>query len=134
MTTPENLNEIFQMKSIAVVGMSPNPERPSYKVAIYLNDIGYTIFPVNPGHEELIGKKCYPHLFRIPYNVDIVCVFRKSIFVLPIAEESIQKGVKTLWLQDGIINEDAAELAKEAGILVVMDDCIMRHHQSYQRN
>jgi len=131
MTTPEIFKKIFQMKSIAVVGLSPKPERPSYKVAIYLNDIGYTIFPVNPGHEELIGKICYPHLLKIPYNVDVVCVFRKSEYLLPIAKESIQKGVKALWLQDGIINKDAAELAKKAGILVVMDDCIMRHHRSY---
>jgi len=134
MITPEILKKIFQMKSIAVVGISPKPERPSHNIAIYLKENGYTIYPVNPGYKGIVGMTCYPNLLGIPFNVDIVCVFRKPVFVLPIAEESIQKESNILWLQDGVINDEAAKLVKEAGLLVVMDDCMMRQHRKLPRD
>ncbi len=129
MNTSEIIHHIFQMKTIAVVGMSPKRERPSHYVALYLQENGYAIFPVNPGHKEIAGLKCYPNLLEIPVDVDIVDVFRRSEHVLPIAEATIEIGAKALWLQDGVINEEAAQLAEEAGILVVMNDCMLRRHR-----
>ena len=117
------------MKTIAVVGMSPKPERPSHYVALYLQENGNTIFPVNPGHKKIAGLICYPNLLEIPVDVDVVDVFRRPEHVLPIAEATIEIGAKALWLQDGVINEEAARLAEEAGLMVVMNDCMLRQHQ-----
>ena len=117
------------MKSIAVVGMSPKPERPSHYVAMYLKENGYTIYPVNPGHKVIAGLICYPNLLEIPVEVDVVDVFRRPEHVLPIAEATIAIGAKALWLQDGVINNKAAQLAEEAGLLVVMNDCMLRQHR-----
>ncbi len=129
MNTSEIIHKIFQMKTIAVVGMSPKPERPSHYVAMYMKGKGYTIYPVNPGHKEIAGLKCYPNLFEIPLDVDVVNVFRRPEHALLIAESTIEIGAKALWLQDGVINEEAALLAEKAGLLVVMDDCMMRQHR-----
>jgi predicted CoA-binding protein len=124
------IKKIFELKTIAVVGMSPKPERPSHYVALYLKDNGYEIIPVNPGHDEIAGLKSYPSLIDIPVKVDVVDVFRRSEFVDPIAEDAITIGAKALWLQDNVINLDAEKLARNAGLMVVMNDCMLRQHRS----
>ena len=129
MNDKETINQILQMKTIAVVGMSPKPERPSHYVALYLRDHGYKIFPVNPGQREIAGETCYPSLKDIPKPVDVVDVFRRPEHVLSIAEATVEIGAKALWLQDGVINEEATKLAEEAGLLVVMNDCMLRRHR-----
>ena len=126
------IKKIFRMRTIAVVGMSQKPERPSNFVALYMQDKGYEIIPVNPGQKEIAGKTCYPSLQEIPKQVDVVNVFRRPEYVLPIAEAAIKIGAKALWLQDGVINKDAAKLAKMAGLLVVMNDCMLRRHRMVQ--
>ncbi|MEA1880978.1 MAG: CoA-binding protein [Candidatus Marinimicrobia bacterium] len=121
--------KIFELKTIAVVGMSPKPERPSHYVSMYMKEHGYTIIPVNPGHNEIAGMVCYPSLLNIPERVDIVDVFRRPEHVIPIAEAAIEIGAKALWLQDHVINEAAAKLAEDAGLKVVMNDCMLRQHR-----
>ena len=123
------IKKIFDLKTIAVVGMSPKPERPSHYVALYLKDNGYEIVPVNPGHDEIAGLKSYPSLIDIPVKVDVVDVFRRSEFVDPIAKDAIKIGAKALWLQDNVINLNAEKLAREAGLMVVMNDCMLRQHR-----
>jgi len=117
------------MKTIAVVGMSPKPERPSHYVAMYLIENGYEIIPVNPDHKEIAGITSYPSLLDIPTQVDVVDVFRRPEHALLIAEAAIEIGAKALWLQDGVIHEKAADLAEKAGLLVVMNDCMLRRHR-----
>ena len=129
MNSIEDIKKIFKMKTIAVVGMSPKTERPSHYVSMYMKEQGYNIIPVNPGHDVIAGMKSYPSLLDIPNTIDVVDVFRRSEYVLPIAESAVAVGSKALWLQDGVINEDGAELAKNAGLLVVMDDCMLRQHR-----
>jgi len=123
------IQKIFTFKSIAIVGMSPKPERPSHYVALYLKDQGYEIIPVNPGHSEIAGMTSYPSLLDIPIKIDIVDIFRRSEHVIPITEEAIKIKAKALWLQDGIINEEAAKLSKSHNIYFVMNDCLLRRHQ-----
>ena len=123
------IKKIFELKTIAVVGMSPKPERPSHYVALYLKEKGYDIIPVNPGHDEIAGLRSYPSLKDIPVAVGIVDVFRRSEFVEPIAKDAIEIGAKALWLQDGVINDEASKLAQDAGLMVVMDDCMLRQHR-----
>jgi len=129
MNEPESIRKIYDMKTIAVVGLSPKPERPSHSVAKYLQDQGYRIIPVNPGHDELLGETSYATLRDIPELVDVVDVFRRSVHVDPIADAAIDIGAKALWLQDGVVNEAAAKRAEEAGLLVVMNDCMLRRHR-----
>ena len=129
MNSIEDIKKIFKMKTIAVVGMSPKTERPSHYVSMYMKEQGYNIIPVNPGHDVIAGMKSYPSLLDIPNTIDVVDVFRRSEYVLPIAESAVAVGSKALWLQDGVINKDGAELAKKAGLLVVMDDCMLRRHR-----
>ena len=130
MNYKETVDKIFTMKSIAVVGMSPKPERPSHYVALYLKENGYDIIPVNPGHSKIAGMKSYPNLLEIPSKVDIVDIFRRPEHVLPIVKEAIKIKAKALWLQDGIINEEAEKLATSKNLLFVMNDCMLRrHHQ-----
>ena len=129
MNHSETIQSIFQMRSIAVVGMSPKPERPSHYVAIYMKEKGYDIIPVNPGHKKIAGMTCYPSLLEIPYKIDVVDVFRRPEHVLPIAELAVEICAKALWLQDTIINVEAAEIAEKAGLLVVMNDCMLRRHR-----
>ncbi|HHM24112.1 MAG TPA: CoA-binding protein [Bacteroidetes bacterium] len=116
------------VKTIAVVGLSPKPERDSHKVAAYLMGKGYRIIPVNPGHPEILGQKSYPSLFEIPERVDLVDVFRRSEFVRPIIEAAIQLQIPYVWLQEGIRDDEGARLAKEHGITVVQDLCAMKIH------
>jgi hypothetical protein len=129
MNSIEEIKKIFQMKTIAVVGMSPKPERPSHYVAMYMKEQGYNIIPVNPGHNKISGMKSFPSLLDIPQTIDVVDVFRRSEYVLPIVESAVTVGAKALWLQDGVINEDGSALAEKAGLLVVMNDCMLRRHQ-----
>ncbi len=129
MNEPETIEKIFAMKTVAVVGMSPKPERPSHYVALYLREHGYKIIPVNPGRREIAGETCFPSLSEIDEAVDVVDVFRRPEHVLPIAEAAIAIGAKALWLQDHVVNEEAAKLAEDAGLLVVMNDCMLRQHR-----
>jgi len=113
-------------RTIAVVGLSSKPDRPSYKVASYLKEQGYRIIPVNPTEEEILGGLCYPNLASILESVDVVDIFRRSDEVGPIVEEAIKIGAKAVWMQEGVINEEAAAWAREAGLLVVMDKCMRK--------
>ena len=122
------------MKTIAVVGMSPKPERPSHYVAMYMKEQGYNIIPINPGHNEIAGMKSFPSLLDIPQTIDVVDVFRRSEYVLPIAESAVTVGAKALWLQDGVINENGSALAQKAGLLVVVSDCMLRRHRQIYSN
>lgn len=117
-------------KVVAVVGISDKPERDSYMVAMYLREKGYEILPVNPVIERWQGLKSYRSLLDIPgeKKVDIVDIFRKSDAVLPIVQEAIKIHPKTVWMQEGVVNEEAASLAKKNSLLVVMDRCMMKEH------
>ena len=134
MNSIEEIKKIFQMKTIAVVGMSPKPERPSHYVAMYMKEQGYNIIPINPGHNEIVGMKSFPSLLDIPQIIDVVDVFRRSEYVLPIAESAVTVGAKALWLQDGVINENGSALAQKAGLLVVVSDCMLRRHRQIYSN
>lgn len=116
-------------RTVAVVGLSPRPNRPSYRVARYLKKQGYRIVPVNPSAEEILGEPCYPDLRSIPTAVDVVDIFRRSDEVLAIVEEAVQIGAKAVWMQEGVIDEAAAARAGEAGLLVVMDRCMLKEHR-----
>ena len=120
------------MQTIAVVGLSPRAERPSYGVARYLLAQGYRIIPVNPAHEEILGLKCYPSLKAIPEPVEVVDVFRRAEHALPVAEEAVAIGARALWLQLGIMNDEAVRLAEEAGLLAVQNRCIKIEHERRQ--
>ncbi len=119
-----------KVTSIAVVGLSPKENRPSNMVARYLIDAGYTIYPVNPGQKEILGEVCYPDLLSVPHKIDVVNIFRKSEDVQPIVEDAVTIGTQAVWMQQGISNESAAELARNKGIFVVMDRCIKIDHSS----
>jgi uncharacterized protein len=121
-----SLQEILDLKTIAVVGISDNPERPSNFVAKFLEERGYTIIPVNPNLTEWEGKKCYPDLLSIPVKVDVVDIFRRSEAIPPIVDEAIAIKAKVVWMQEGIVNEEAAAKARDAGIEVVMDRCMKK--------
>jgi len=130
MNEKETIQKILEMRTIAVVGLSPNEARPSFGVAKYLQSEGYKIIPVNPGHPEILGEKSYPTLKDIPIKIDVVDVFRRSELVMPIAESAIEIRAKAIWFQDFVINEEAAKKAEEAGLLVVMNDCMSRQRQA----
>ena len=124
---------IRESKSIAVVGISNKLGRPSLTVASYLKGQGYRIIPVNPTIQDVNGEKCYPDLSSIPEKVDVVDIFRKPADVLPVVEEAVRIGAKAVWMQEGIVNEEAARRAKEAGLLVVMDQCMLKEHARLKR-
>jgi uncharacterized protein len=113
---------------IAIVGCSSDPSRPSNQVAEYLKESGYTIVPVNPNEKEVLSEKCYPDLSSIPGHVDVVDIFRKSAECLPIAREAVRVGASVIWMQEGVVNEEAAACAREAGLKVVMNKCIKKEH------
>lgn len=114
-------------RTIAVVGLSSRRQRPSYGVAEYMQSAGYRIIPVNPGETEVLGKKSYPRLEDVPEKVDIVDVFRRSEFVPGIVESAVAIA-RAVWLQEGVIHPEAAERARQAGLLVMMDSCILKEH------
>ncbi|MBT3229451.1 MAG: CoA-binding protein [Candidatus Marinimicrobia bacterium] len=121
---------LLDSKTIAVVGASPNSARPSNWISKYLIAEGYTVIPVNPGHSELFGLKCYPDVESIDSEIDIVNIFRRSDQVIPIVESSLKKSaLKLIWMQDNVYNEEAAQMVNSAGIPVVMNDCIYRVHR-----
>lgn len=127
--TPDQIRSLLQeVKSIAVVGLSPRPERPSYRVSRAMQGFGYRIVPVRPAVSEVLGEKAYATLSDIPEKVDMVDVFRAGDQIDPIIDECIALGIPRLWLQDGVINEAAAERARAAGITVVMDRCVWRDY------
>ncbi len=120
-----------ESKTVAVVGLSPREERDSHRVAKYLQSQGYRIIPVNPNTDEILGERSYPDLASIPEPIDVVDVFRRSETVPEIVEEAIKVGARTVWMQEGVIHEEAAARAREAGLQVVMDRCIMIEHRRY---
>lgn len=126
MNQEEKILKTYQ--TVAMVGLSPKSDRPSFKVASYLKEQGYRVIPVNPQAKEILGEICYPDLTSIPEPVEVVDVFRSSEQVPAIVEEAIKVGAKAVWMQEGVINEEAAARAKEAGLLVVMDKCMRKEH------
>ena len=124
---------IKESKNVAVVGLSNKLGRPSLTVASYLKGQGYKIIPVNPTIQEVGGDKCYPDLASVPDKIDIVDVFRKSDEVLPVVDAAIKIGAKAIWMQEGVVNEEAANKAREAGLMVVMDKCMLKEHARLKR-
>lgn len=137
MTTNDNdtLRRVLRdCHTIAVVGLSAQSDRPSYRVAQYLQDHGYRIVPVNPMYQEILGQRCYPDLASIPFAVDIVDVFRKSQDCAPVAQQAVAVGAKVLWLQLGVVNDEARQIAQAAGLTVVMDRCVKIDHAALARD
>jgi predicted CoA-binding protein len=128
----ERIKEILETsRTIAVVGLSPKEDRPSHRVASYLQAHGYRIIPVNPSVPEILGERSYRTLEEIPkeINIDVVDVFRRPEDVVPIAEQAVAIGARTLWLQEGVISEEGAATAHRGGLFVVMDRCMLKDHQ-----
>jgi len=118
-------------RTIAVVGFSPKANRPSHLVGSYLIQKGFRVFPVNPGQSEICGVKCYPDLASIPEPVDVVNIFRRSEEVLPVVEEALAIRAKVIWMQEGIVNQEASVLAEKAGLIVIMDRCFKLDHMQF---
>ena len=116
-------------RTIAVVGLSGRRFRPSYGVAEYLQKAGYRIIPVNPRKSQILGEKCYPDLESIPEPVDIVDIFRRPEFVPEVVEAAIRIGAKVIWMQEGVVHEEAAERGEAAGLTVIMDRCLLKDHR-----
>jgi predicted CoA-binding protein len=130
MNNDKVLKEILlSAKTVASVGLSSNPEKESYGVASYLKDQGYRIIPVNPTADEILGEKAYPDLSSLPGKIDVVQVFRRSEDVPPVVDEAIKAGAKVVWMQEGIVNEEAAQKARAAGLQVVMNACMRAAHR-----
>ena len=125
----EQIKKFYELKNIAVVGMSKNPEKAAHYVPKYLSEKGYNIIPVNPTADEILGKKCYSELSDIPEHVDIVDVFRPSEQVMSVINEAIKLKPKVIWLQEGIHNIEAESLAQKAGIEVIFNRCMLAEHQ-----
>ncbi len=127
--TGDSVSDLLKnSRVIAVVGLSSRSHRPSHGVAEYLQSVGYRIIPVNPAETEVLGEKCYARLEDIPDHVDIVDIFRRSEFVPEIVESAIRIGASGVWMQEGVIHAEAAERARRAGLLVVMNACILKEH------
>lgn len=123
-----------ESKTIAIVGLSPEPGRPSHRVAAYLKSkAGYKIIPVNPAVQSVLGEKSYPDLKAIPVKVDVVDIFRRPEFMQQIVEDAIKIEAKAVWMQEGIIHEEAARRARGAGLVVVMDRCMMKEHAKLEK-
>jgi len=128
----KRLRTLFiEMQSIAVVGLSPKEYRPSHQVACYLLRAGYTIIPVNPGQDKILDLRCYPDLLSIDRPVDVVDIFRRSKSVEPIVLDAVTIGAKVIWLQQGIVNEKAAAIVRQAGLQVIMDRCMQVDHMQF---
>jgi predicted CoA-binding protein len=120
-------------RTIAVVGLSSNPMRPSHGVSAYMQSHGYRIIPVNPNIKDCLGEKAYPSLIDVPEKIDIVDIFRRSEFVEEVVDQAIELKVPAIWMQEDVIHERAAEKARKAGIFVVMDRCILKEHRARLR-
>jgi predicted CoA-binding protein len=120
-------------KVIAVVGLSGKKSRPSYGVAEYMQRAGYRIIPVNPNEDNVLGERVYPDLESIPEKIDVVNIFRRSEFVAPVVDAAIRIGAKAVWMQEGVVHEDAAARARASGLVVIMDRCILKEHQRLSR-
>ena len=130
MNNDQDLKEILQSgRTIASVGLSSNPQKESYGIASYLKQQGYHVIPVNPTADEIMGEKSYPDLQSVPEKIDVVQVFRKPEDVPPVVDDAIQAGAKVVWMQEGIVNEEAAQKARQAGLQVVMDACMRSAHR-----
>jgi len=120
----ETIREVLSIpRTIAVVGCSPNPDRDSHRIAMLLQRKGHRVIPVNPGQREILGEKCYGSLEEIPERIDIVDIFRRSEEVAPIVDQAVKVGARIVWMQLGVIDEQAAAKAQQAGLIVVMDRC-----------
>jgi uncharacterized protein len=126
MTAVEDI--LRNSRTVAMVGLSSNPERPSYIVARYLKEHGYKIIPVNPNEKTVLRLKSYPDLSSIPRKIDVVDIFRRSEDVPPIVQEAINIGAKAVWMQEGVKNAEAAAAARKAGLKVVMNKCMRKQH------
>jgi len=127
-TSDEIAAMLRSTKIIAIVGLSPKPERPSFSVSSYMKDQGYTIIPVNPGQKEILGEKAYASLKEIPGPVDMVTIFREPAAVPEIVDQAIAIGAKIIWMQEGIVHNASAEKARAAGLKVVMNKCLFKEH------
>ncbi len=127
---PEALAIVKESRVIAMVGASPKPERPSHQVMKYLLEQGFEVIPINPGQKEILGQRCYPRLSELPptKNIDTVIIFRRRDQVLPVVKEALGRGIKRIWMQEGIENEEAARLARAQGAKVVMNVCFKKVH------
>ncbi len=133
-TEAERIADLLkQSKTIAVVGLTDNPLRPSYGVSDYMQSQGYRIIPVNPNVADSLGEKAYASLLDVPEKIDIVNIFRRPEAVPEVVDEAIQLNVPAIWMQEGVVHEAAAEKARQAGIFVVMDKCILMEHMRYGR-
>ena len=128
---PEVKHLLQTAKTIAVVGLSPKPNRPSNGVSRGLQHFGYKVVPVNPGQSEVLGEKCYPDLLSVPDGIDLVDVFRAPEHVDAVVDQCLARRFPALWLQEGVVNEPAAERARAAGMLIVMDRCIYKDYLLY---
>ncbi len=123
------IGDLLQKYStLAIVGISPKLSRPSHGVAAYMRSHGYRVIPVNPNADSVFGEHCYSSLEEIPEKIDIVVIFRKSEFVQPVVESAIRIGAKVVWMQEGVTHEEAARQARESGLEVVEDRCILKEH------
>ena len=126
---PEQIRALLKgVKNIAVVGFSPRPSRPSHNISRAMQRYGFRIIPVRPGISEGLGERAYPDLASVPARIDLVNVFRASGNVPPVVDECLKLGLKAIWMQDGVINEGAAERALQAGMTVIMDRCVLRDY------
>lgn len=134
MSEAENIADLLRRaKTIAVVGLTDSHVRPSYDVSSYMQSQGYRIIPVNPNITESLGEKAYPSLLEVPEKIDIVNIFRRPEAVPEIVDQAIQLKVPAIWMQEGVVHEEAAEKARQAGVFVVMDRCILKDHRRWLR-
>lgn len=130
---PPESDILRSVKTIAVVGLSSRRIRPSYGVSEYMQRAGYRIIPVNPSETEVLGEKSYPDLESIPIPVDLVNIFRRSELVPPVVDSAIKIGAKAIWMQEDVVHEEAAQKARAAGLVVVMDRCLLKEHRKLIR-
>jgi len=130
MPEPASIRELLRAaRVIAVVGLSSNRRRPSHGVSQYMQRAGYRIIPVNPNESEVLGERAYPSLEAVPEKIDIVDIFRRSEFVSEIVDQAIRVGATAVWMQEGVVDEEAAARARAAGLIVIMDRCILKEHR-----
>jgi predicted CoA-binding protein len=130
---PDVIDRLLAAQRIAIVGLSDDPAKPSHEIGSYLLSVGKTILPINPNHAEVLGQKCYPNLAAAPGPIDLVNVFRRPEHCAEVVREAIAAGAKGVWLQSGIVNDQARRLAEEAGIDFVQNQCIMVQHMRRSR-